>query len=346
MRNELYSSRLTDLSRISGVADALRANSIAFDQLNSLSRAREILGATSLLASQSSFQLIQEQINQRNLAMADIFRDFSSQKYISSLSQLSDQIASVSTIRPSVLASLEQITNSNRFSETLRLHSKLTEHYKALQDRADFTSALLSQSNAISQLRAARTLQSFKALTDLKNSPYAAFPEIDLPLSEVLEEDFDESIVEIDSEVKQELSTASDYEDLSEKAKKVLDYFYHHYILPLIIGILAAYAVIHAEEAKKELDQLNTPAEVKKFVRSPSSRIDKTALTGYRVTTAELLNFRSDPSMNSEVFAKLPVGTLVEIVDKSDRSWLLVEVEIDGEFEQGWISRRYTTYFR
>jgi len=25
---------------------------------------------------------------------------------------------------------------------------------------------------------------------------------------------------------------------------------------------------------------------------------------------------------------------------------LLVEVEIDGELEQGWIFRRYTTYFK
>ena len=50
--------------------------------------------------------------------------------------------------------------------------------------------------------------------------------------------------------------------------------------------------------------------------------------------------------MKSEIITILPVGTLVEIIDKSDRSWLLVEVEIDGVLEQGWISRRYTAYFK
>lgn len=50
--------------------------------------------------------------------------------------------------------------------------------------------------------------------------------------------------------------------------------------------------------------------------------------------------------MKSEVITTLPIGALVEVIDKSHRSWLLVEAEIDGELEQGWVSRRYTSYFK
>ena len=50
--------------------------------------------------------------------------------------------------------------------------------------------------------------------------------------------------------------------------------------------------------------------------------------------------------MKSEIITALPIGSLVEVIDKSHRSWLLVEVEIDGVLEQGWVSRRYTAYFK
>ena len=58
------------------------------------------------------------------------------------------------------------------------------------------------------------------------------------------------------------------------------------------------------------------------------------------------LNFRDEPSMNSNVIDSLPIGTTVRVINKSDRSWLLVEVEINGELEQGWVLRCYTTYFK
>ena len=330
----------------SSVEDILNVNSSALDSINLANRASDILGSSSLFATQSTFLKVQDQINQRNAEMAEIFQDFSSQKYLTSLSCISDQISSLSILRPSTLATIEQITNSNRFVETLGLHSKLTDQYKELQERYDFTNVLLSQSNAINELSATKTLETFKALTELKNSPYSYLPEIRLPFAKVLPEYFDESIVEIDTEVRDELSSASDYESLSEKAKKALDYFFHHYLLPLILSVIAAYVVIQVEEAKKELQQVSTPAEVRKFVRTPSYTFDKTSLKGYRVTTAKMLNFRNEPSMNSEIIAELPIGTLVEVVEKSNRSWLYVETEVDGELEQGWVSRRYTVYFK
>lgn len=50
--------------------------------------------------------------------------------------------------------------------------------------------------------------------------------------------------------------------------------------------------------------------------------------------------------MKSKIITELPIGTLVEIIDKTNRSWLFVEVELDGEYKQGWISQRLTIYFK
>ena len=56
---------------------------------------------------------------------------------------------------------------------------------------------------------------------------------------------------------------------------------------------------------------------------------------------------REKPNMKSNIIDRLPIGTLIEIIGKSDnRSWLLVEVEINGEIEQGWVLRTYTEYFK
>tara|TARA_R100001039_G_C1781180_1_gene67694 strand:- start:276 stop:590 length:315 start_codon:yes stop_codon:yes gene_type:complete len=102
----------------------------------------------------------------------------------------------------------------------------------------------------------------------------------------------------------------------------------------------------NAIEARKEAVAINTPSEAKAFAKELNENFDRSALKGFRVITANALNFRGGPGMKSEIITILPVGTLVEIIDKSDRSWLLVEVEIDGVLEQGWISRRYTAYFK
>jgi hypothetical protein len=50
--------------------------------------------------------------------------------------------------------------------------------------------------------------------------------------------------------------------------------------------------------------------------------------------------------MKSNVITGLPIGTLVDVIDKANRSWLLVEVEVNGSIEQGWISRRHTVFFK
>jgi hypothetical protein len=50
--------------------------------------------------------------------------------------------------------------------------------------------------------------------------------------------------------------------------------------------------------------------------------------------------------MKSDIIVQLDTGTLVEVLDKSNRTWLLIEITDGDEIIQGWISRRYTVYFK
>jgi hypothetical protein len=242
---------------------------------------------------------------------------------------------------------------------------------KALQaaDRLSISSIVLQQSNALKQLSdtfksgsvtALYTqnleafenisqlsgLASFKALADLHNTPTLDQSSIEVAEKYWAEEDMDESLLRIDAEIGDEISKSTDFNVLSEKAKYFLIYFYHHYFLPVILTLLTTHIINSAHNARKELETASTATEVRAWARSSRSAIDRSALAGFRVTTANSLHFRKTPSMGAEILSTLPIGTLGEVVDKSRRSWLLVEVEIDGELEQGWIARRYTTYFR
>ncbi|MGQ4005173.1 SH3 domain-containing protein [Francisellaceae bacterium CB300] len=84
----------------------------------------------------------------------------------------------------------------------------------------------------------------------------------------------------------------------------------------------------------------------KKITRNHNDAFNKQALKDYRITKVDSLNFRYKPSVKSDVITTLPLGTLTYVIDKSNRSWLFVEVDIDGDLIQGWISRRYTSRFR
>jgi len=101
-----------------------------------------------------------------------------------------------------------------------------------------------------------------------------------------------------------------------------------------------------AVEARNELKSVSTLTEIRSFTRTANMKFDRTALTGFRVTTANSLKLRKSPNMSAETIDYLPLGTLAEVIDRSNRSWLFVEVELDGELTQGWVSRKYTAYFK
>lgn len=204
----------------------------------------------------------------------------------------------------------------------------------------------MQQSEAFKQISQISNLASFKALASLDNSPFPQGPALAFASEMGNTDIIDGSLKEIDAQISAEIYSQTDFNALSDKTKSILLYLYHYYFLPVLLSCLSAYMMANAVEARKELASISTPTEVRKFTRAPNHNFDRSSLKGFRVTTVQSLHFREGPSMKSEIITTLPIGSLVEVIDKSHRSWLLVEVEIDGALEQGWVSRRYTAYFK
>lgn len=65
-------------------------------------------------------------------------------------------------------------------------------------------------------------------------------------------------------------------------------------------------------------------------------------LKNFRLVTRDNVHLRAGPSESTAILEMLPMNTLLLITDKSNRQWLAVEAEYNGETIRGWVSRRYT----
>jgi hypothetical protein len=157
----------------------------------------------------------------------------------------------------------------------------------------------------------------------------------------------DEAIVLDDDVGKQMLLALAgkvDFNLLSEHAKESLVYLYHTYFLPFLISCIATIFMTYFQSTLSVFKTAEKPSEVKVLARK--GHFDKDLLKGYRVVTDASLLVRETPSMNSKVLTSLPLGQLVKVFENSKRSWLHIEVEIEGEILDGWVLRRYTTNFK
>lgn len=256
-----------------------------------------------------------------------------------------------SKIRALAMQNTELMKSAGLFAQNVALDKSISMDRisSQLEKSSTFASIALQQSETMQKLTQFNELSSFSALTTLKNSPFnninskLLFDVEQYPETQVA---IDEPLLEIDQEIYEEVSSASDFNVLSNKSRKIILYLFHYYFLPLLLAhIYATYISTNAIEARKELQSVSTPVEAKSFVKSPSLGFERASLKGFRVTFKRT-NFREAPGMKSKVITTLPIGTLVEVIDKSNRSWLLVEVEIDGVLEQGWVVRRHTARFK
>lgn len=151
---------------------------------------------------------------------------------------------------------------------------------------------------------------------------------------------------EITNELLAALHKALDFNQLSDRAKAVLLHLYQYYLVPFFIGCLTTVYMTHLTAAQNAMQKAGTPTEVKALAKKGPHGINREMLKGYRVVTAPSLQFRVHPSMQSEILMALPLGQLLEVLNDSKRSWLHVKVEIEGEILDGWVLRRYTTYFK
>ena len=237
---------------------------------------------------------------------------------------------------------LESIRQAEEVSRRIAMglqNSQVLESIQAVVDSARLMSMGLQESPAM------------KAIREFSNTPFnPAVKEIvfnDLDALEIEQSDFPEDQdfaidEDIELEIQKELEENCDYNSLSEKAQSLLLYIYHKYFLPIFLSCFASIITTNAQKVQISLQDKKTPAEIRSYVRKPIPEVNKELLKGHRVIIGSDVNLRKEPSMKSEVITKLPLGKLIEVLDKSNRSWLLIEVDIEEEVFVGWVSRRYT----
>ncbi len=264
-----------------------------------------------------------------------------------------------------IITSLAESNSINKsLFESIKLNTALIDTFKAtnlgLKPATQFIlpkgftsknqigdlSSIISEATEIfKQHKQFKQYSSFEILSNLNKDFFREILTTNLTPADI--EDFSESsIAEIDAELSDEIKLEKDFSSYSEKAKKILYFFCTFILLPYLIGIASSLSVNYIQQFQEVSKTLETSREVKSFTRSSHLVVNRQTLKGYRVTTVNTLNFRDDFGMDSTIMDTIPIGTIMRVIDKSNKTWLLVEVEVDGELEQGWVLRRYTTYFR
>ncbi len=333
------------------------------------------------------------------------------------LSQLTQNFAqnnlAISNDTLEMAKSLAELSNSNTsFFESIKINTALIDALEATHlglkpatqiilpegfasnnQIGDLSSVITKATEVFKQYEQFGDLESFKAISRLKNFPFEDILLTDFTDSPVIDNSNDKTIVEIDAEISDELSAAKSFNDLSEKSQNSLLNLYQNYYSPTLFSYLTIVILISAlinsddifltlnlsplpdylkiitlylyqkiiepfavsysaahfysvNQVKKSLKEVKTKSNVKSFTRKSHTSFDRSLLKGYRVTISESLELKASPNIDALVIDTLPIGTLLEVLDKSNRSWLLVEIKIDGELDQGWVLRRYTTYFK
>lgn len=322
-------------------------NTLAFQESSAFDEARKIAEATTL----TSLAFHDLEIMRSTTQIAESFKlashAFKESDEMKSILKLTDssELSSLMLQESEAMISFREIAKNYQSSTLYLQNYEAMKSLRRAANSSQFAAIALQQSEVEKQFAQLNELSSFNILKTLKNSPFNEFTNRNLFEHESLVE-IDEFLVEINNEICGEVESVTDFNALSDKTKNILLYLYHCYFLPVLLSCFTTYVMTNALEAKKELSGVTTFAEAKSFVKRANAKFDRMLLKGFRVTTSKKLNFRESASMKSNVITTLPIGTLVEIIDKSNRSWLLVEVEIEGELKQGWISRKHTAYFK
>ncbi len=151
-------------------------------------------------------------------------------------------------------------------------------------------------------------------------------------------------LIPSEDEVPLEIKHAQTVSELDARTLK----WYLEWII-IIYWVSQMLLSIHAEFfAKESLDSIKQGAsisQVKKTARlAVGSKFDESALKLLRVTTAQNVRLRMLPAMNAKILFEMHKFQILHVLDKSNRDWLMVEVEIGEEKTIGWVSRRYSSH--
>lgn len=94
-------------------------------------------------------------------------------------------------------------------------------------------------------------------------------------------------------------------------------------------------------DMEQRLGAFESLAQARKVVRSALCDVPATLTDNIRLTKKEGVNLRDGPGMKEEVVLSLPRFAPVEVIDSSNRDWLLVIYKHQGIEIEGWISRKF-----
>lgn len=314
---------LRNLEMASGSAFSAQIQKLSANEtvktINRLSRQ-----ASSILSTTLNGSLIVEQMK-----IANRFRSFALEN------TFARQTALMSSTK--VLASLSAVNNTQ------------VELVRSLQHHT-FAELLNSRSSAVEQILQQRYsgLNTHESIGELLARHYglsidedgdtsadnATLPE--LP-QELLQLPIDQALAKTNVQIW--LSKLSGY------AKKAINAMLIQWLLITIIGGVGNDAVKDVvkcylpEAIVGECSSRQTRKEIQNIL-STENRWEN--LKNFRLVTRDNVFLRAGPSERAEILEMLPMNTLLLIMDKSNRQWLAVEIEYNGEIIQGWVSRRYT----
>lgn len=210
-----------------------------------------------------------------------------------------DMMASANLVRKSIepyRSTFDAVRTSFEASESFKI-------VRELQSQAFLANSLSSEySSVFKQFESLHNLESFKAITRLKNFPFEDMARIDLDSTPDLEENLSETIVELDSEISDEISLVDDFNELSEEKRTVLLGLYQVYYYPIILNCLfilmwlqvfldekldlTKNTFVFVERSKEKLSYISNV-----YRPNPSAMIDNLVVGGFLMLLAKSLGW-------------------------------------------------------
>lgn len=94
-------------------------------------------------------------------------------------------------------------------------------------------------------------------------------------------------------------------------------------------------------DMEQRLGAFDSLAQARKVVRSALCDVPAALTDNIRLTKKDGVNLRDGPGMKEEVILSLPRFAPLEVIDSSNRDWLLVIYKHQGIEIEGWISRKF-----
>ncbi|MDO5667402.1 MAG: SH3 domain-containing protein, partial [Alcaligenaceae bacterium] len=263
---------------------------------------------------------------------------------LSKLKALNKSLMSESNLLAAVRESMENtnlILKSLDQPEWIESINKINHLSIKVFDQNDAYSQLIENIESLSKLY---KFEAFNSIGSLRNSPLNRF-------SELVESTFTHSkdiynIHKLVDDINTEIAQTDDFEKLPATVQNKIFHFLNCVFLTICLNLFSSFLYEQIISLAKVLQPLTQSSEIKSFARNASAHYDRDLLSSFRVIIGKNVNLRASPSMSSDVILQLNIGTLVEVLDKSDRAWLLVEISDGDDIIQGWVARRYTTYFK